>query len=115
MNETADPYFRLLLCSLTSRTVFTYGTFFWYHQVMTSLSAAQARAQLYPLLKKVTEDHEVIEIASRHGSAVLVDADDYRSLAETEYLLRSPANAKALRRSLGQIAQGHTVTVDLDA
>lgn len=82
---------------------------------MTSLSAAQARAQLYPLLQRVSQDHEVVEIASKHGTAVLVDADDYRSLAETEYLLRSPANAEALRRSLDQIRQGRTVSVDWDA
>jgi antitoxin YefM len=81
---------------------------------MTSLSAAQARTQLYPLLQKVAEDHEVIEISSRHGSAVLVDADDYRSLAETEYVLRSPANAQALRRSLDQLEHGRTVTIDLE-
>ena len=61
-----------------------------------SITASEARKELFPLIKKVNEDHEAIEIISRHGNAVLVSAEDYAALREGAYLLRSPANARRL-------------------
>ncbi len=61
-----------------------------------SITASEARRALFPLIKKVNEDHDAIEIVSRHGNAVLVSADDYAALREGAYLLRSPANARRL-------------------
>ncbi len=58
-----------------------------------SITASDARKGLFPLIKKVNEDHDAIEIVSRHGNAVLVSAEDYAALREGAYLLRSPANA----------------------
>ncbi|WP_442789786.1 Txe/YoeB family addiction module toxin [Nocardiopsis sp. EMB25] len=59
-----------------------------------SISASEARSSLFPLLKRVNEDHDVVHTNSRqHGDAVLMSADDRRSWRETVYLLRSPANA----------------------
>ena len=40
------------------------------------------RKGLFPLIKKVNEDHDAIEIVSRHGNAVLVSAEDYAALRE---------------------------------
>lgn len=31
---------------------------------------------MFPLIKKVNDDHEAIEIVSKHGNAVLVSAED---------------------------------------
>jgi antitoxin YefM len=61
-----------------------------------SITASEARKGLFPLIKKVNEDHDAIEIVSRHGNAVLVSAEDYAALREGAYLLRSPANARRL-------------------
>jgi len=61
-----------------------------------SITASEARRDLFPLIKKVNEDHDVVEIVSKHGNAVLVSADDYSALREGAYLLRSPANARRL-------------------
>jgi antitoxin YefM len=33
-----------------------------------SITASEARKELFPLIKKVNEDHDAIEIVSRHGS-----------------------------------------------
>jgi len=59
-----------------------------------SITASEARKGLFPLIKKVNEDHDAIEIVSKHGNAVLVSAEDYAALLEGAYLLRSPANAR---------------------
>ena len=40
-----------------------------------SITASEARKGLFPLIKKVNEEHDAIEIVSRHGNAVLVSAE----------------------------------------
>lgn len=61
-----------------------------------AITASEARRELFPLIKKVNEDHEAIEIVSKHGNAVLISAEDHAALSEGAYLLRSPANARRL-------------------
>jgi antitoxin YefM len=61
-----------------------------------SITASEARRNLFPLIEEVNNDHTVVEIVSRRGNAVLMSADDYAALAETAYLLRSPENARRL-------------------
>ncbi|MET9933408.1 MULTISPECIES: type II toxin-antitoxin system prevent-host-death family antitoxin [unclassified Streptomyces] len=60
---------------------------------------SEARKALFPLIEKVNDDHEAIEIVSEHGNAVLVSAEDYAALREGWYLLRSPANARRLLKA----------------
>lgn len=43
--------------------------------------------ELFPLIRKVNEDHDAIEIVSRYGNAALVSAEDYAALREGAYLL----------------------------
>jgi antitoxin YefM len=64
-----------------------------------SITASEARKDLFPLIKRVNDDHDAIEIVSKHGNAVLVSADDYAALREGAYLLRSPANARRLLKA----------------
>lgn len=71
-----------------------------------AITASQARAQLFPLIEKVNEDHMPIEIVSKKGSAVLMSLADYQALEETAYLLRSPANATHLLESIAQHRAG---------
>ena len=63
-----------------------------------SITASEARKELFPLIKKVNEDHNAIEIVSKHGNAVLVSAEDYAALREGAYLLRSPATPAGCSR-----------------
>jgi len=71
-----------------------------------SITASEARKGLFPLIKKVNEDHDAIEIVSRHGNAVLMSADDYAALREGAYLLRSPANARRLLKAYENALNG---------
>ena len=61
-----------------------------------SMSAGQARKMLLPLIERVNNDRDVVEIVSRKGSAVLMSAEEYAAWRETAYLFRSPANARRL-------------------
>jgi antitoxin YefM len=84
-----------------------------------SISASEARKNLFPLIKKVNEDHDSIEIVSKHGNAVLVSADDYAALREGAYLLRSPANARRLLKAYENALKGANLSerdlIDPDA
>jgi antitoxin YefM len=71
-----------------------------------SITASEARKSLFPLIKKVNEDHDSIEIVSKHGNAVLVSAEDFAALREGAYLLRSPANARRLLRAYENALNG---------
>jgi antitoxin YefM len=75
-----------------------------------SITASEARKSLFPLIKKVNDDHDAIEIVSKHGNAVLVSAEDFSALREGAYLLRSPANARRLLKAYENALNGINIT-----
>jgi antitoxin YefM len=76
---------------------------------MNSITASEARKNLFPLIKQVNDDCAPIHISSRGGSAVLVSEAEWSGLQETNYLLRNPHNAQRLVESLAQARAGQTV------
>lgn len=75
-----------------------------------AITASEARKNLFPLIKQVNEDHDAVEIVSKHGSAVLVSAEDFAALREGAYLLRSPANARRLLTAYENAVNGIGLT-----
>ncbi len=73
-----------------------------------AITASEARAQLFPLIEQVNADQEPVEIVSKKGTAFLVSEDQYRSMTETAYLMRSPANAERLLAGVAQVSAGKT-------
>jgi antitoxin YefM len=71
-----------------------------------AITASEARKRLFPLIKQVNDDRAPVEIISNHGRAYLVAADDYESMEETDYLLRSPANATRLMAAADDVRRG---------
>jgi antitoxin YefM len=57
---------------------------------MPSINATQARAELYNLIRQVSESHEPVEIRGRQGAAFLVGEKDWQTINETLYLLSVP-------------------------
>lgn len=57
---------------------------------MTSISATEARKNLYKLVDDVQSSHEPVEITGKRGSAVLIGEDDWRAVQETLYLVSIP-------------------------
>ena len=57
---------------------------------MTTLTATEARRQLYTLLDNVADSHEPIQIAGKRHSAVLVSAADWGAIQETLFLESIP-------------------------
>tara|TARA_A200000113_G_scaffold223525_1_gene239337 strand:- start:459 stop:764 length:306 start_codon:yes stop_codon:yes gene_type:complete len=54
---------------------------------MTTLSATEARANLYRVIDETAESHEPVLITSKRNNAVLLSESDWNSIQETLYLL----------------------------
>jgi prevent-host-death family protein len=62
-------------------------------------------------MDRVCEDHTpVIITRSGQQSVVMLSLEDYKSLEETAYLLRSPKNAKRLLSAVASLGQLSTAT-----
>ena len=67
---------------------------------MTSMTATEARKQLYSLLDDVADSHEPVQIAGKRHSAVLVGEDDWRAIQETLYLASVPGMRDSIIKGL---------------
>lgn len=74
---------------------------------MDAITYSAARANLAKTMDRVCNDHEAL-IITRNGeqSVVMLSLDDFKSLEETAYLLRSPANAKRLLAAMEALQAG---------
>jgi prevent-host-death family protein len=54
---------------------------------MSTLTASEARAQLYGLLDKVSDSHTPVLITGKRANAILISEEDWQAVQETIYLL----------------------------
>ena len=67
---------------------------------MTTLTASQARTDLYKLLDKVAVSHEPIQITGKRNNAVLISEEDWSAIKETLYLLSIPKMRESIKKGL---------------
>jgi antitoxin YefM len=80
---------------------------------MDAKSYSAVRKDLAKTMEKVCNDHSPIIITRQNSNAVvMMSLEDYNAIEETAYLLRSPANAERLQRSLQQAEEGKVVNRD---
>lgn len=81
---------------------------------MDAITYTHARANLAGTMDRVCNDHEPV-IITRNGdqSVVILSLEDFQALEETAYLLRSPANAKRLFKSIEQLEAGRGQALEL--
>lgn len=74
---------------------------------MKTMSYSESRRRYAEVLDSVVDDREEVVI-TRAGRepAVIVSLDEYQSMKETLYLMRSPANYERLRESIAQLEAG---------
>jgi len=74
---------------------------------MQIVSFTEARNGLKSVLDRVVDDADCTVITRRDSEdAVIMSFEYYSSLMETVYLLKSPANAEHLRKSVEQFREG---------
>ena len=80
-----------------------------------SITASDARKDLFGLIEKVNQDMTVIEITSKRGAAVILAKSEYDSLVETCYLLGNPAMARTLYEAIEAVKRGELESHELIA
>ena len=79
-------------------------------RVMKTMSYTESRAHYAEMLDSVINDREeVIVTRVGHEPVVVLSLEDYQSLQETAYLMRSPANARRLLESMQRLEAGRGV------
>ena len=81
---------------------------------MKVITFTEARNKLKSVLDRVIDDADYTVITRRDAEdAVVMSLDYFNSLLETVHLLKSPANAAHLERSIAQYKQGKVIERDL--
>ncbi len=79
---------------------------------MTNLTATDARASLFDLLRGANERHEIYHIRYRQGDAVLMSEAEYESLMETLALLSAPGFRDAFDQARAEADTGEIRSFD---
>ncbi len=81
---------------------------------MKIVTFTEARNKLKSVLDRVIDDADYTVITRRDADdAVVMSLEYFNSLLETVHLLKSPANAAHLERSIAQYRQGQVTEKDL--
>jgi len=72
---------------------------------MTTLTATEARRQLYNLLDEISTSHEPIQITGKRNSAVLISESDWKAVQETLYLSSIPGMGESIKAGLAESAE----------
>lgn len=81
---------------------------------MKTVNYTDARQNLTSIMNEAIDDRLPILITRQKGvPCVLLSLDEYQSLEETAYLLRSPANARHLLDSIDELNAGKGIERDI--
>jgi len=67
---------------------------------MRTISATEARNNIYKLLDMAAEEKEPIQITGKRTNAVLISEDDWRAIQETLYLLSIPGMRESIIKGM---------------
>ncbi|PXA03660.1 type II toxin-antitoxin system prevent-host-death family antitoxin [Coraliomargarita sinensis] len=81
---------------------------------MNAMTYSSARENLAKTITDVCRNHDPVIITKKGvESVVMMSLEDYESMKETTYLLRSPKNARRLLESIQQLEEGKGREKDL--
>ena len=69
---------------------------------MTTLTASEARANLYRLIDQAAESHQPIHLAGKRTSAVLLSTEDWQAIQETLFLLSIPGMRESIKKGMAE-------------
>ena len=69
---------------------------------MTTLTASEARANLYRLIDQAAESHQPIHISGKRQNAVLLAAEDWQAIQETLFLLSVPGMRESIKEGMDE-------------
>ena len=69
---------------------------------MATLSASEARANLYRLMDLAAESHEPIVISGKRTNSVLIAEEDWAAIQETLFLLSVPGMRESIKSGMDE-------------
>lgn len=81
---------------------------------MTTLTASEARKQLYKLLDEAAESREPIQITGKRHNAVLISEDDWRAIQETLHLAQIPGMVESIKKAADEPLSKGTPLEDVE-
>lgn len=69
---------------------------------MQSLTASEARANLYRIIDETAASHQPIMISGKRISAVLLSAENWSAIQETLYLLAVPGMRESVKAGMAE-------------
>ncbi len=79
---------------------------------MHTLTASEARANLYRLIDQTAQSHQPIHISGKRTSAVLVAAEDWQAIQETLYLLSIPGMRESIKDAMAEPREASAAELD---
>lgn len=79
---------------------------------MNTLTATDARASLFKILKQTIKGHLHTRISSKDGNAILISEDDYENLLETAELLSIKGLKKSISAADKEIENNELYSID---
>jgi antitoxin YefM len=67
---------------------------------MATITASEARANLYRLIDEAAQSHEAIRITGKRSNAILISEEDWSAIQETLYLLAVPGMRESIKEGL---------------
>lgn len=67
---------------------------------MSTITATEARSNLYRLIDETAESHQPIVITGKRNKAVLVSEEDWAAIQETLFLLSVPGMRESIREGM---------------
>ncbi len=67
---------------------------------MTTITASEARANLYRLIDEAASSHQPLLISGKRNKAVLVSEEDWQAIQETLFLLSMPGMRESIREGM---------------
>jgi prevent-host-death family protein len=69
---------------------------------MPTLTASEARANLYRLIDEAAASHQPVLISGKRNKAVLIAEEDWQAVQETLFLLSVPGMRESIREGMAE-------------
>jgi prevent-host-death family protein len=79
---------------------------------MTTLSASEARANLYRLMDEAAQSHEPIVISGKRNNSVLIAEEDWAAIQETLFLLSVPGMRESIKTGMTEPVDSCSTELD---
>ncbi len=67
---------------------------------MPTMTASEARANLYRLIDEAASSHQPLLISGKRNKAVLISEEDWEAIQETLFLLSVPGMRESIREGM---------------